>query len=495
MATVVDPDGDGGPMTADRAEGPVPQHRPGWAFTLGPSDHHRDLSSRHAMSTEATGTGPGLDVDPQAVRRKVARRLLPLIFGLYIISYLDRVNVGFAKDRMQASLGFSDRAFGWAAGIFFAGYLLLEVPGALLVERWSARKWFARILVTWGVCSMAVAFVRTGTQFGVVRFLLGLAESGFFPGVIVYLTHWFPRAERGKAMAGLVLAVPVSLALGARVSGWLLRQNWLGLQGWQWVFLGEGLPAVLLGLAVPWLLTDRPREARWLEPEEREWLEATLKAERQEVPAHGAGFATALRSPAVWLLALGIFAANVGGYAAAFWLPTAVKSLLLATGKSAGPSDVLDWLAIAYLLGLAGVWVSGRSSDWSGDRKWHCMGGMVMAGTCLAASVAPGQSWAAVFAWLCAFEFFAFFWPPPFWVLPTLALTASEAAVAIGIINIFANIAGLLGSPIIGEMKTRGAGDRACMLVLAGCYVAGGMIIAALRVPRGKRSRRDPSAL
>jgi ACS family tartrate transporter-like MFS transporter len=443
------------------------------------------------MFPTATEPGPALDVDPRAVRRKVARRLLPLIFVVYIISYLDRVNVGFAKDRMQASLGFSDRAFGWASGIFFAGYLLLEIPGALLVERWSARKWFARILVTWGVCSMAVALVRTGWQFTGVRFLLGLAESGFFPGVIVYLTHWFPRAERGKAMAGLVLAVPVSLALGARVSGWLLQQHWLGLEGWQWVFLGEGLPAVVMGLALPWLLTDRPMQARWLAPEEREWLEKTLDAERQEVPGHGVGLGRTLQSPAVWLLALGIFASNIGGYAAAFWLPTAVKGLLLATGKNADPTEVLNWLGFAFLFGLAGVWVSGRSSDWFGDRKWHCSIGQVLAGACLAASVAPGQSWSAVFAWLCVFEFFAFFWPSPFWVLPTLTLSASEAAVAIGFINICANVAGLLGSPAIGEMKGRGFGDRACMLVLAGCYVAGGLIVAALRVPRGKRAAAD----
>jgi ACS family tartrate transporter-like MFS transporter len=436
------------------------------------------------MSTTAPIPDIVPDVDPRAVRRKVARRLLPLIFVLYIISYLDRVNVGFAKDRMQASLGFSDRAFGWAAGIFFAGYLLLEIPGALLVERWSARKWFTRILVTWGACSMAVAFVRSGWQFAGVRFLLGLAESGFFPGVIVYLTHWFPRAQRGKAMAGLVLAVPVSLALGARVSGWLLQQHWLGLEGWQWVFLGEGLPAVVMGVALPFLMTDRPSQARWLRPAEREWLERTLEAERREVAKSGEGLVRVLRSPSVWVLAMGILATNVGGYAAAFWLPTAVKSLLVATGRAAEPSEVLNWLGFAYLFGLAGVWVSGRSSDWFGERKWHCIAGQVMAGVFLAASVAPGQSWAAVFGWLCAFEFFAFFWPSPFWVLPTLALSASEAAVAIGFVNICANVAGLLGSPLIGEMKQRGAGDSACLLVLAGCYVAGGVVLAALRIPR-----------
>jgi ACS family tartrate transporter-like MFS transporter len=427
------------------------------------------------------------DVDPRAVRRKVARRLLPVIFALYIVSYLDRVNVSFAKQQMQTSLKFSDREFGWAAGIFFAGYLLLEIPGALLVERWSARKWFARILVSWGACSMAVAFVRTGWQFTGVRFLLGLAESGFFPGVIVYLTHWFPRAERGKAMAGLVLAVPVSLALGAQVSSWLLQQHWLGLEGWQWVFLGEGLPAVLLGLALPWLLTDRPRQARWLRLEEREWLERTLEAERREVQGHGIGLLRAMRSPAVWVLAMAIFATNIGGYAVSFWLPSAVDELLGGSIQPEGSTNSLSWLGIAYLFGLAGVWVSGRSSDWFGDRKWHCIIGQVLAGVFLAASLAPGQSWTMVFGWLCAFSFFAFVWPSPFWVLPTLALSASEAAVAIGFINICANVAGLLGSPLIGEMKERGFGDRACLLVLAGCYAAGGVILAALRVGRPKR--------
>src|SRR5262249_51786969 len=235
---------------------------------------------RAAMFSTARAPGPALDWDPRAVHRKVARRLLPLIFVLYILAYLDRVNVGFAKDRMQASLGFSDRAFGWASGVFFAGYLVLEIPGALLVERWSARKWFARILVTWGLCSMAMALVRTPAQFYLVRFLLGLAESGFFPGVIVYFTHWFPRKDRARAMTGMLVGIPISLSLGAYLSRWLLAQTWFDISGWQWVFLVEGAPAVLLGLAVPFLLTDRPHQARWLTPAERHWLETTLEAER-----------------------------------------------------------------------------------------------------------------------------------------------------------------------------------------------------------------------
>lgn len=424
-------------------------------------------------------------VDPEAVRRKVARRLLPLIFVLYIVAYLDRANVGFAKLTMQPALGFSEQVFGWGFGVFFVGYLLLEIPGALLVERWSARKWFARILVTWGFCSMGMALVRTPWQFYGARFLLGLAESGFFPGVIVYFTHWFPRAERGRALASMVMAIPVSLALGSRVSGLVMQVHWLGLAGWQWVFLIEGLPAVLLGLAVPFLMTDRPAEAGWLAPAERDWLERTLESERKEVTGQGVGLAGALRRPEVWLLALGILVTNTGGYALVFWLPTAVKNLLIATRGVAEESASLNWTGLVYLCGLVGVWVSGQATDRTGAPKWLCVLGQVMTGVCLAASAWPGQSWPAVFAWLCATGFFANFWPSPFWVLPTLTLSASAAAVSVGFINICANLAGLIGSPIYGRMKTLQYGDRACLLFLAACYAGGGIFVAFLRVPRG----------
>src|SRR5205085_1377840 len=187
-------------------------------------------------------------------------------------------NISFAKLQMQEVLPFGDDVFGVGFAIFFVGYLLLEIPGALLVEHWSARKWFTRILITWGLCSMGMALVRTPGQFYLARFLLGLAEAGFFPGVMIYFTHWFPRRERARAMAVMLFGVPGSQALGAYVSGRLLEQNWFDLAGWQWVFLVEGAPAVLLGLALPFLLTDRPARARWLTPAEREWLEGTLAA-------------------------------------------------------------------------------------------------------------------------------------------------------------------------------------------------------------------------
>ncbi len=209
-------------------------------------------------------TPDDLDDVARSCRRKVALRILPLLFLLYVIAYLDRANVGFAKLRMQQDLGFSETVFGLGVALFFIGYIFLEIPGALLVERWSARKWFARILITWGFCSMAMALVQTPTQFYVARFLLGLAEAGFFPGVIVYFTHWFPRKDRSRAMSAMLLGVPLSMAFGAPVSAVLLEQDWLDLKGWQWVFLVEGAPAVLLGIAVPFLLPDRPRDAKWL---------------------------------------------------------------------------------------------------------------------------------------------------------------------------------------------------------------------------------------
>jgi ACS family tartrate transporter-like MFS transporter len=435
--------------------------------------------------SDAPSPTPADPPDPAAAtaRRKVARRILPLLLSLYVVAYLDRANLGFAKLQMQGELKFSDRVFGWGAGLFFAGYLFLEVPGALLVEHWSARKWFARILVTWGACSMGMALVRTPTEFYVVRFLLGLAEAGFFPGVIVYFTHWFPRQDRARALSGMLLAVPVSLALGAYLSGWLLAQNWLGLAGWQWVFLIEGAPAVLLGVAVPFLLTDRPNQARWLTPAERDWLERTLGKERREAAAAGAmNLTAALRRPTVWLLALGILTTNLGGYALVFWLPTVVKGLLAAGGSESTDTAVLLWTGLVYLCGLAGVLVAGWSSDRTGDRKWHCVAGQVGAGVFLALSAIPGQPWAAVFAWLCLAGFCGFFWIPPFWVLPTLALTSSAAAVSVGVINMSANVAGLIGSPAVGELRDGGLTDAGCLWLLAGCYALGGVFVAMVRV-------------
>ena len=417
-------------------------------------------------------------IDVAALRRKVMWRVLPFVFLLYIVAYLDRANVGFAKLRMASDLKFSEEVFGLGIGIFFIGYLILEIPGALLVERWSARKWFARILVTWGLISALTAFVRTPMQFYVVRFFLGVAEAGFFPGVIVYFTHWFVGRDRARALSGLIMAVPFSLALGAPVSALLLDVNWLGLLGWQWLFLLEGLPAVVLGVLTLFWLTDRPRHAKWLTPGEREHLESALAAEAQAKEAGGKiSIGQALRLRNVWLLALGIFFTNTGGYALVFWLPTMVKHLSGGSDRSA-----LLYSCLFYTFGLLSVFISGQSSDRSGDRKWHCVAGQVATALFLVVSAIPGQPFALVMGWLCLTALAAYFWPSPFWALPTLTLNASTAAVSIGLINMCANLAGYLGNHTTGWLRGHGFGDSVCLLFFAACYLLGGVLVSRLRL-------------
>src|SRR5205823_1260090 len=221
------------------------------------------------------------ELGQRAVRR-VAVRLMPFLLLLYLIAYLDRANVSYAGLRMTRDLGFSDRVFGLGAGLFFVGYFLLEIPGSLLVESWSARRWFARIMISWGLCSAATGFISTSGQFYTLRLLLGAFEAGFAPGIVVYLTHWFRARERGRAIALYQSGSPLSGIIGAPLSGLLLGVHWLGLSGWRWVFIVEGLPAVVLGFVTFFYLTDWPREARWLRPDEREWLEAELQREQPE---------------------------------------------------------------------------------------------------------------------------------------------------------------------------------------------------------------------
>lgn len=418
-------------------------------------------------------TSPPL-INPAALRRKVAWRILPFVFLIYIVAYLDRANVGFAKLAMADDLKFSEAVFGFGFGIFFIGYLILEIPGALLVERWSARKWFARILISWGLISSLTAFVETPRQFYGARFLLGVAEAGFFPGIIVYFTHWFPVRDRARALSALVMAVPFSLALGAPVSALLLKVNWLGLAGWKWMFILEGLPAVLLGVMTLFYLTDRPRDAKWLTAAERNHLTAELEAEASAKEAKGRMRVwDALRLRNVWLLALGIFATNTGGYGLTFWLPTTVKSL-----SSGSTSDALLYSGLFYACGLFSVFIVGQSSDRTGDRKWHCVAGQLLTALFLIGSTIPGQPFWLVMGWLCLTGFAAFSWPPPFWTLPTVTLTASAAAVSIGFINMAANLAGYLGNHNIGWLRTHGYSERACLVLLAGCYLLGGVLVS-----------------
>ncbi len=428
---------------------------------------------------------PDPAIDPAALRRKVAWRLLPLVFLLYIISYLDRANIAFAKLRMATDLRFSEEVFGLGIGIFFIGYLFLEIPGALIVEHRSARLWFTRILITWGIISAGMAFVRTPAQFYTVRFLLGVAEAGYFPGIIVYFTHWFVQRDRARAFSGMLMAVPLSLALGAPVSALLLDVHWWGFAGWQWLFLLEGLPALAMGVVVFFYLADRPRDAKWLTPAERDHLERSLAAEeRVKAGNGGASLWRTLLQRNVWLLLLGIMTANSGGYALAFWIPTTIKTFSHGSDRVA-----LLYSCLFYSCGLVSVYVSGRAAGRASDYKWRCVGGMAATGLFLAGSAMSGQSFAAQMWWLCAVGLSASFWACPFWTLPTLTLPATAAAVAIGSINMGANLAGFLGNFATGWILGHGGTQGACLLFLAGCYVTGAVLVSAVTI----RSERAPS--
>jgi len=422
---------------------------------------------------------PPIAFDP--LRRKVAWRILPLMVILYLVSYLDRANVAFAKLRMASDLNFSDEVFGFGIGIFFIGYLVLEIPGALLVERWSARKWFTRILITWGTISGLTAFVHTPTQFYAARFFLGVAEAGYFPGMIVYFSHWFTQADRTRALSILLLAVPISLSLGAPLSGLLLDVHWLGLEGWRWLFIVEALPAIGLGIFVFCWMTDRPADAKWLEPAERTYLTKLLEAEARAKEGEGKiSVWQALRLRNVWLLILGIFAANTGGYALGFWLPTTIKHL-------SGASDrmTLFYTSLYYGVGVISVLVSGYSSDRTGERKWHAVGGMVGTGVFLCCSAITSQTFAVTMMWLLMTSLAGYFWASPFWTLPTLTLNASAAAVAIGMINMAANFSGYVGNHLTGFIREHGASESECLLLLAGCCLSGGVFLSFLKTPRG----------
>lgn len=414
------------------------------------------------------------------IRRKIAWRILPFVFVLYIIAYLDRANVAYAKMTMMADRGFSEAVFGFGAGIFFAGYLLFEIPGALIVERWSARLWMARILITWGLCAVIVGFVRTASEFYAARFLLGLAEGGFFPGIIVYLTHWFCARDRARALSGFIIAIPVSLSLGAPISALLLRLNWLGIAGWRWVFILEGLPAILFGVITLFYLTDHPREAAWLELEEREWIAAELEAEKHAKRAAGeVSILQAIRNRDVVLLAFALFSANIGTYAFVFWLPTTVLRI---SGRSAIFSTALS--ALPFLCAIVSVALVGRSSDLHGERKWHTAVPMGLAALFFTLSAVAGTPFPVAMLWLCATGAVIFAWAPSFWVLPTLTLGESAAAASFGLINLVGNLGGLVGPSVVGYLLSRNRSHTATTGFLAASFVVGAAMILVVRTRR-----------
>jgi len=397
-------------------------------------------------------------------RHKAYWRLLPLLLLCYVIAYIDRSNVAIAKLTMTRDLaGFNDRVIGFGAGLFFWGYFLLEIPGSLLVEKWSARRLICRIMVTWGIAASLTAAVKTPWQFYAVRFLLGLAEAGFFPGVIVYLTHWFPARDRSRALSWFLIATPIAQIASPKISnalmqlgaeqpagGALARQTGLlNLHGWQWLYIWWGLPAIVLGLVVLFTLTDRPQHAQWLTPEEKEALERQLEQERAQ--RRGGRRMTLLEAfghPKVLLLALAYFCSTTANYGVEFFLPSILQqwySLKLET---------ITWLiTLPPCLALAGQLFVGWNADRTRERRLHAVVPMLLGLAALGmAPLTRGHLSLTIACFMGAFAGIKAY-QPAFWSLPSLFLTDVAAAGSIGLINSVGNLGGFLGPTVLGTVK------------------------------------------
>jgi MFS transporter, ACS family, tartrate transporter len=423
---------------------------------------------------------PNLALD---TRRRIAKRILPFLFLLFVIAFLDRVNVGYAALEMTRALSFSDRVFGLGSGLFFVGYLLFEIPGCLIVERWSARKWFARIMVSWGLITVFTGFIHSAGQFYTVRVLLGAAEAGFFPGIIVFLTHWFCAEDRAKAAAVFVAAIPVANIIGSPLAGWLLGVHWLGMAGWRWLFIFEGIPAIVFGIVTYSYLTDWPREARWLTAEERDWTTAQLE---QEIAAK-----KAVRSPTAWQslrqreviqLTIVYFLGVSSIYSLTIWLPTYLKR---ASGMSNLTVTMLAMIPYVVLLPVM-LW-NGWHSDRTGERRWHTAIPLLLGVASFLLTILAGSHfWIAFFGLTVASMANAFL--PSFWPMPSLFLGESAAAASIGLINSIGNLGSLITPAVIGYFLDRTHSFTPGFLYVIGTLLLSVIFLFSVRLPQPSRS-------
>jgi MFS transporter, ACS family, tartrate transporter len=426
-------------------------------------------------------------------RRKAYRRIIPLVFASYVIAYIDRANVAIAKLNMVRDLPwFTDAVYAVGAGLFFVGYFILEIPGTLLVEKWSARKWIGRIMISWGLVAALTGFVGTPGQFYGARLLLGLAEAGFFPGVIVYFTHWFPARDRAHALAQFFIAAPLAQIISPKISNLFLRigtsetvggvlvhhDKLLGLAGWQWVFIVWGFPAVVLGVVVFFALPDRPRHARWLTAEERDALETELARER--ATAGGAirplRVLEALRHPKVLLLALAYFFAVTGNYGVEFFLPTILKRWYALS------TDAVTWLVLLpYVALLLGIVLVGWSSDRRRERWFHASLPIYFGGLALALTpLSRGHLALTVLLFALTMAGIRGYLPA-FWSLPNLFLADAAAAGSIGFINSVGNLGGYLGPNILAKIEGLTGSFEGGIYVLCLSLFAAATVILILR--------------
>jgi ACS family tartrate transporter-like MFS transporter len=424
--------------------------------------------------SEAVVAAAAPDVESR-VLSKVTRRLVVFSFVCYVIAYVDRVNVGFVSAVLQQKLGLTNAEYGFGAGLFFFGYFLFEIPSNLILERFGARRWIARIMISWGIVSMAMVLVTGKTSFYAMRFLLGLAEAGFFPGIVLYLTYWVPARERARNGAIFMMAAPVAILVGAPLSEALLQlDGWLGVAGWQWLFLIEGLPAVALGVAALWVLTDRPERAEWLDPEGRAWLSAKMASESRERVRHAAGFKDLLNAK-LMVLCLFYFMNTTVTYGIFLWLPRMIEEAL-------GRRSFVH-VMIPFAFALVGMYLIGRHSDRTGERKGHVAGSALLAafGLVLAAAF-HANPWMLVMSLaICQIGQRAV--QPTFWTLPPLFLGGTAAAAGIALINSIGNLGGQLGPWAIGSLRDLTHGYAGGLLLLAGVLTAQALLVLSMRLP------------
>jgi ACS family tartrate transporter-like MFS transporter len=426
-------------------------------------------------------TAPASPPVEQATIARVTARLIPFIFICYVVAYIDRVNIGFAAVELQRDLGLSDAAFGLGAGLFFLGYCLFEVPSNLVLERVGARLWIARIMVVWGLVSMAMMFVTGVWSFYLLRVLLGIAEAGFFPGVILYLTYWVPAAHRAKTSALFMTAIPVSVIVGAPVSEALLTlDGWMGLRGWQWLFLVEGMPAVLLGIVAFFYLTDRPENASWLPQAQRLWLTDTMARERAARVSRGHGSVLAgLRSGKLWLLCLIYFMNTLVTYGVFLWLPRILRDASQDTGVSLGLLT-----ALPFVVALVGMIAVGRHSDRTGERKWHVAVCALVAASGLVLATFFQDNIPVLVLSFTLSQLGQRSLLSVFWAIPPIFLGGTAAAAGIALINSLGNLGGAVGPTVVGTLRGSSGNYTSGLLVLAAALVIEAILVASMRLPR-----------
>jgi ACS family tartrate transporter-like MFS transporter len=414
--------------------------------------------------------------------RHVNRRLMPYLVLLYVVAYLDRVNIGYAGLQMTRELGFSNAVFGLGGGIFYLGYMLLEIPGGVLAEVWSARQWISRILLTWGILASATGLIHSVREFYWLRFFLGLAEAGFLPAILVYISHWYRPADRGKAIAIFMASNPAAQVIGGPLAALFLKTHWLGYNGWRWLLLLEGVPAIVLGVMTLFYLTERPQEARWLRPDEREWLAGELENERKARTSHAPAW-HALGNPRVLLLSAALFFGLTATYGISLWMPKIVEKL-----SAFGVSKVSLVASIPYLVALPVMWLAGWNSDRTGERRWHAAIPRLVAAAALAACIySADHVWISVVVLSIAAAGFysahAGFWP-----MPNMLLGRTAAAASIGLINTIGSMGGFVGPYIIGYLRDKTGGFGASLLFLSLCSVASGLLVLCVRLPARQAS-------